>query len=71
VLFLNIISKIKNFIKQKIQNNTFFNTHFGFETGINIENDSEVIFRKNTVIKNIIFVSNIFYTIMIVHNCKK
>lgn len=44
--------------------NTFFDKNFGFESGIDITDDSQVLYRKNVVIKNIIFVSNILYTII-------
>ena len=53
----------KNF-KDKIKNNTFFRTHFGFESGIDITDDTKVLYRKNHVIKNIVFVSNILYTLI-------
>lgn len=59
--------KIKGLIKKiqsKVKNNTFFNTHFGFESGIDITDDNQVLYRKNVVIKNIIFVSNIIYTLI-------
>jgi len=45
-------------------NNTFFEKNFGFESGIDITDDNQVLYRKNVVIKNIIFVSNILYTII-------
>lgn len=37
---------------------------FGFESNIDITNDTQVLFRKNVVIKNIIFVSNLVYTLI-------
>lgn len=37
---------------------------FGFESGIDITNDNQVLYRKNVVIKNIIFVSNLIYTLI-------
>jgi len=61
---LTFLDKLKNKIKIKIKNNTFFNKQFGFEVGIDITNDNQVLYRKNTVIKNIIFLSNIFYTLV-------
>lgn len=51
-------------LKSKIKNNKFFNNMFGFESGIDITNDNQVIYRKNIVIKNIIFVSNLVFTLM-------
>lgn len=40
----------------------YFSNMFGFEKGIDIANDCAVLFRKNIVIKNIVFLSNLFYT---------
>ena len=57
-------SGLKNKIKSKLRTNTFFNTHFGFESGIDITNDNQVLYRKNVVIKNIIFVSNLILTLI-------
>ncbi len=37
---------------------------FGFESGIDITNDTQVLYRKNIVIKNIIFVSNLIFTLI-------
>ena len=37
---------------------------FGFESGIDITDDCQVLYRKNVVIKNIIFVSNLIYTLI-------
>lgn len=37
---------------------------FGFEKGIDITNDKQVLFRRNVVIKNIIFLSNLIYTLI-------
>ena len=56
--------KFINKFKNKITNNTFFQKQFGFEQDIDIASDNEVLYRKNTVIKNIIFLSNMFYTIV-------
>lgn len=58
------ISGLKKKIHIKIKNNTFFKRNFGFESGIDIANDGQVLYRKNVVIKNIVFVSNIIYTII-------
>lgn len=43
----------------------FFAKFFGFEQGIDITDDVAVLFRKNVVIKNIIFVTNIMYSIIL------
>ncbi len=58
------IKGLKSKIQNKIKNNTFFTTHFGFESGIDITDDNQVLYRKNVVIKNIIFVSNLIYTLI-------
>lgn len=44
----------------------FFARFFGFEQGIDITNDVEVLYRRNIVIKNIIFVSNMMYSIILI-----
>ena len=51
-------------LKNKIKNNKFFNNTFGFESGIDITNDTQVLYRKNIVIKNIIFISNLIFTLI-------
>lgn len=55
---------IINKIKSKIKSNALFSKMFSFESGIDITNDDEVLYRKNKVIKNIIFVSNLIYTLI-------
>jgi HD-GYP domain-containing protein (c-di-GMP phosphodiesterase class II) len=44
---------------------SFFARFFGFEQGVDITDDVAVLFRRNVVIKNIIFVSNITYAILL------
>ncbi len=44
---------------------TFFASLFGFESGIDITDDVMVLHRRNIVIKNIIFLSNIVYSIIL------
>lgn len=53
--------------KKKLSKATkgLFNRFFGFETGIDITNEVAVLHRRNVVIKNIIFVSNIFYSLIL------
>ena len=58
------LANLKSKIQSKIKNNTFFTSRFGFESGIDITNDNQVLYRKNVVIKNIIFVSNLVYTLI-------
>ncbi len=53
---------LKKKIQSKIKNNTFFTSRFGFESGIDITDDNQVLYRKNVVIKNIVFVSNLIYS---------
>lgn len=43
----------------------FFDKAFGFESGIDISDDCAVLYRRNVVIKNIIFLSNIIYTLIL------
>lgn len=58
------IKRMKTKLKHKLTNNTLYQKYFGFESGIDITDDKKVQYRKNVVIKNIIFVSNIIYTII-------
>ncbi len=51
--------KIKSFGKE------IFAKFFGFEQGIDITDDVEVLFRKNVVIKNIIFITNMMYSVIL------
>ena len=56
--------KLIDKIKSKIKNNALFDKWFSFESGIDITNDNQVLYRKNVVIKNIIFFSNLLYTLI-------
>lgn len=51
-------------LKNKIKNTKFFNNAFGFESGIDIANETQVLYRKNIVIKNIVFLSNLVFTLI-------
>ncbi len=42
-----------------------FAKFFGFEQGVDITDDVAVLYRRNVVIKNIVFVSNIMYSIIL------
>ena len=42
-----------------------FARFFGFESGVDITNDVAVLVRRNVVIKNIIFLSNMLYALML------
>ena len=50
------------FKKKKIAH--IFDNLFGFEKGIDVTDDVAVLFRKNVVIKNIVLLSNLIYTII-------
>ncbi len=54
--------------KKKIISSFFgniFQKYFSFESGIDISNETQVLFRRNKVIKNIILVTNLLYTIIL------
>lgn len=51
-------------LKSKLKTNQIFNNLFGFETGIDITNDNQVLYRKNVVIKNIVLITNLAYTLI-------
>ena len=42
-----------------------FEKNFSFDSNIDLNNDVEVLYRRNKVIKNIIFISNILYSIIL------
>lgn len=44
---------------------SFFERNFSFEHGVDLNDEVEVLYRRNIVIKNIIFVSNIVYSIIL------
>ena len=52
---MSLIKKIKS----------FFERNFSFEHGVDLNDEIEVLFRRNIVIKNIIFVSNIVYSLIL------
>lgn len=56
------VKKVKWY--QKIGVNIFAK-FFGFEQGIDITDDIAVLHRRNIVIKNIIFISNLFYSLLL------
>lgn len=55
---------MKFFKKSFIENK--FNDMFGFEKDIDISDETQVLFRRNIVIKNIIFVSNMVYSVLMI-----
>ena len=44
---------------------SFFERNFSFEHGVDLNDEVEVLFRRNIVIKNIIFVSNMIYSMIL------
>lgn len=55
-----MLEKPKN--KLKGLGKRLFSKFFGFETGIDITNEVAVLYRRNVVIKNIVFLSNLLYS---------
>ena len=51
-------------LKSKLKNNKTFDNLFGFESGVDITDETKVLFRRNNVIKRIIFLSNIFFSVL-------
>ena len=49
-------------LKSKIKNNKTFDNWFGFESGVDITNETKVLYRRNNVIKRIIFLSNLVFS---------
>ena len=43
-----------------------FSKFFGFEEGVDITNDTSLLVRRNIVIKNIIFMSNVVYSLILI-----
>ncbi len=67
MIFLSLkssLSNLKKRITKRFEKSTFFQDKFGFENGIDITDDNMVLYRKNIVIKNIVFLVNILYTII-------
>ena len=56
--------KLKHRLKEKIVNNKYYQRFFVFDSGIDLTDDKKVLHRKNVVIKNIIFLSNLIYTLI-------
>ena len=49
-------------LKNKIKNNNFFNNLFGFEKGVDIADDTKLLYRRNCVIQRIILISNLIFS---------
>ncbi|MBE0700930.1 MAG: hypothetical protein IH571_04520 [Acholeplasmataceae bacterium] len=58
-------SKKRNIFNIKALGKGVFAKFFGFEQGVDITNDVAVLYRRNVVIKNIIFVSNLMYSVLL------
>ncbi len=64
----NLKKRVKTntkFTKLKTKTDNLFSNLFGFESNVDLSNDVEVLHRRNIVIKNIIFVTNLLYTIIL------
>lgn len=63
---IQLVDKKKGlFNKIKGLGDNLFSKFFGFEEGIDITDDVAVLHRRNVVIKNIIFISNLFYSFLL------
>ena len=49
-------------LKSKLKDSKTFDNLFGFESGVDITNETKVLYRRNNVIKRIIFLSNLFFS---------
>ena len=58
-------TKKQSILNTKSLGKRIFAKFFGFEEGVDITNDVMVLYRRNVVIKNIIFMSNIMYAIIL------
>ena len=56
---LNISNKIASFFVR------IFQKYFSFENGIDISNETQVLYRRNRVIKNIVLITNLLYSIIL------
>jgi hypothetical protein len=58
-------TKKRSIFNLKALGKDIFAKFFGFEQGVDITDDVAVLYRRNVVIKNIVFVSNIMYSIIL------
>ena len=49
-------------LKSKLKDSKTFDNLFGFESGVDITDETKVLYRRNNVIKRIIFLSNLFFS---------
>ena len=62
---MRLIRKIGQLLNLKTLGRSVFARFFGFEQNIDITDDVQVLLRRNIVMKNIIFVSNIMYSLLL------
>ncbi|MCF7931789.1 MAG: hypothetical protein K9K93_01345 [Acholeplasmataceae bacterium] len=62
---MRFFRKIGQFMNLKTLGKQVFARFFGFEENVDITDDVAVLFRRNIVMKNIIFISNIIYSILL------
>ncbi|MGL4949174.1 MAG: hypothetical protein ACRC5M_02240 [Anaeroplasmataceae bacterium] len=49
----------------KLKTKKFIDDNFGFENKVDISDECAVLYRRNIVIKNVIFLSNVIYTVIL------
>ena len=49
-------------LRSRLKNNKTFDNLFGFESGVDITDETKVLYRRNNVIKRIIFLSNLVFS---------
>ena len=49
-------------LKSRLKNSKTFDNLFGFESGVDITDETKVLYRRNNVIKRIIFLSNLVFS---------
>ena len=54
-------------IKSRLKNSKTFDNLFGFESGVDITDETNVLYRRNNVIKRIIFLSNLVFSASLDH----
>jgi HD-GYP domain-containing protein (c-di-GMP phosphodiesterase class II) len=57
--------RLRDKMNVKVLGKGIFAKYFGFEQGVDITDDVAVLFRRNVVIKNIVFVSNLMYSVIL------
>ena len=49
-------------LRSRLKNSKTFDNLFGFESGVDITDETKVLYRRNNVIKRIIFLSNLVFS---------